>query len=212
MTPEEYLKKPGAPPPGEVAAEAEWGFADELLDSVRGWAEREGRRLVEIRYGHPQDPAAAVAETMRRWLEGRGEAAQRLLVSSFVVHDPWRTITTASVPFWTFFPVCRAAIDLSDYLDKAEYDDIDIMLFNHGTRSRGLADARTWQELAGRARVRGRLLGVDPTAFPADFTTFARYAKALRSLPDATRPWSPLTVHEALAGLTSDPRVGVTWS
>jgi hypothetical protein len=114
------------------------------------------------------------------------------------------------VPFWTFFPVCRAAVDLGAYLDRVAYDEIDVMLFNHGTRSRGLAEVRTWQELAGRARVRGRLLGVDPTAFPADFASFARYAKALRSLPEATRPWSPLAVHEALAGLTSDPRVVVT--
>jgi hypothetical protein len=210
MTAEEYLKEPGAPLPGEVAAEAEWGFADALLDSVRAWAQGEGRRVVEIRYDHPQDPAAAVADTMRRWLEGRGEAARRLLVSSFVVHDPWRTIATASVPFWTFFPVCRAAVDLGAYLDRVAYDEIDVMLFNHGTRSRGLAEVRTWQELAGRARVRGRLLGVDPTAFPADFASFARYAKALRSLPDATCAWSPLAVHEALAGLTSDPRVTVT--
>jgi hypothetical protein len=210
MTAEDYLKEPGAPSPGEVAAEAEWGFAEELLDSVRAWADREGRRVVEIRYGHPQEPAAAVAETMRRWLRERGEAGRRLLVSSFVVHDPWRTITTASVPFWTFFPVSRAAVDLGAYLDRVGYDDIDVMLFNHGTRSRGLADADTWQKLASRARVRGRLLGVNANAFPADFAGFARYAKALRSLPDATRPWSPLAVHEAISGLASDPRVVVT--
>jgi hypothetical protein len=210
MTTEEYLAEPGAPSPGELAAEAEWGFADELLDSVREWADRERRRVVEIRYDHPQAPAAAVAETMRRWLEGRGEPAGRLLVSSFVVHDPWRTITTASVPFWTFFPVRQAAVDLAAYLDHVGYDDIDVMLFNHGTRSRGLADVRTWQELAGRARVRGRLLGADPTAFPADFAGFGRYAKALRSLPDATRPWSPLGVDEALAGLSFDARVMVS--
>ena len=32
----------------------------------------------------------------------RGEAAERLLFGSFVVHDPWCTITTASVHLWTF--------------------------------------------------------------------------------------------------------------
>jgi hypothetical protein len=210
MTAEEYLEGPGAPSPSEVAAEAEWGFGDELLHSVRAWADREGRRVVEIRYDHPKDPAAAVAETMRRWLRERGEAAGRLLVSSFVLHDPWRTITTASVPFWTFFPVRRAAADLAAYLDHAVYDDIDVLLFNHGTRSRGLADARVWQELAGRAGVRGRLLGVDANAFPADFAAYARYAKALRSLPAIGRPRSALAVHDALAGLASDPRVVVT--
>ena len=209
MTPEEYLATPGAPPPDGLAAEAEWGFGEGLLGSVRGWAAEHGHPVIELRYAHPQDPSAAVAETFRRWLRARGEAADRLLVSSFVVHDPWRTITTGSVPFWTFFPVRPAAADLAGYLDCSSYDEIDIMLFSHGADSRGLADARTWQRLADRAGRRGRLLGVDPDAFPADFTTFARYAKALESLPDANGPWSPMPVADAVTGLTGDRRLTV---
>ena len=209
MTPEEYLEAPDAPPPNDVAAEAEWGLADELLSPVYAWAGRHGHPVVEIRYDHPQEPAAAVAETVRNWLRRRGEAAERLLVSSFIVHDPWRTLATASVPFWTFFPVRQAAEDLEAYLDRATYQDIAIMLFNHGVRSRGLVDAQSWEQLAGRARRHGRLLGVDPAAFPADFATFARYTKALKALPDATQPWSPMAVDEALAGLADSPGVTV---
>jgi hypothetical protein len=202
MTPEEYLDAPGVPLPDGTAAEAEWGFAEPLLDGVRAEAHRTGHPVVEVRYGHPQDPAAAVADVLRSWTRRRGGAAQRLLVSSFVLHDPWRTFATGSVPFWTFFPVRSAARDLSDYLAATSYDDVDVLLFNHGARSRGLADARTWQRIAGRARRRGRLLGVDPRAFPADFAVFARYTSALRSLPDAGLPWSPLAVEDALAGLS----------
>ncbi|MDQ4051177.1 MAG: hypothetical protein M3237_00555 [Actinomycetota bacterium] len=209
MTPEEYLEAPEAPSPDETAAEAEWGLDDGLLSSVHAWADRAGHPVVEIRYAHPQDPAAAVADTVRGWLRGRGEPAERLLVSSFIVHDPWRTITSASVPFWTFFPVRRAADDLAAYLDHTAYDDIDVMLFSHGVGSRGLVDAETWREHAGRARRRGRLLGVDAADFPADFTVFARYARALRSLPDAARPWQPMPVDEALAGLADAARVTV---
>jgi hypothetical protein len=209
MNAEEYLEAAGAPPPDETAAEAEWGLAEGLLGSVHAWAGEHGHPVLEIRYGHPQDPAAAVADTVRDWLCAQGEPAERLLVSSFIVHDPWRTITSGSVPFWTFFPVRRAAADLAAYLDRASYDDIDIMLFSHGVSSRGLADARTWQQLADRARVRGRLLGVDPAAFPADFTVFARYSKALRSLPEATRPWVPMAIDEALSGLNRAPGVTV---
>jgi hypothetical protein len=146
---------------------------------------------------------------MRAWLRRRGEGAERLLVSSFVVHDPWRTIVSASVPFWTFFPVRDAADDLGRYLDRATYDDVDIMLFSHGTLSHGLADAPTWQRLADRARRRGRLLGVDSTEFPFDFAVFARYARALRSLPTTNRHWSPLGVDEALDALRTDPRLSV---
>jgi hypothetical protein len=209
MTAEDYQGVPGAPPPDEAAVEAEWGLDDALATSVHDWAGRHGHPVVEICYDHPQDPSAAVAETIRGWLRQRGEAAERLLVSSFVVHDPWRTITSASVPFWTFFPVLPAAADLAEYLDRVTYDQIDITLFSHGVRSRGLADVRTWQQLAARARRQGRLLGVDTSAFPADFAVFARYARALRSLPDATRPWSPLPVEEALDGLRAASRITV---
>ncbi len=209
MTAEEYLVAPNVPAPDGTAAEAEWGFAEPLLDGLREAARRTGHPVVELRYGHPQDPAAAVADVLRSWTRRRGGAAQRLLVSSFVVHDPWRTIATGSVPFWTFFPVQSAARNLSDYLASTSYDDVDVLLFSHGVESRGLADARTWQDIAGRARHRGRLLGVDPRAFPADFAVFARYTSALRSLPDGGLPWSPLVVEDALSGLRRAEEVSV---
>jgi hypothetical protein len=209
MTAEQYLVGPDLPRPNEIAPEAEWGFADPLLDAVRAWAEAAQHPVVQITYHHPQHPASAVADTMRTWLRERGEPAQRLLVSSFIVQDPWRTIATGSVPFWTYFPVAEAADDLAAYLETSIYDDIDIMLFSHGVRSRGLADARAWQRLADRASHRGRLLGTDPSSFPADFPVFVRYTKALRALPDATTPWRPMALEEALAGLAATSRLTV---
>ncbi len=114
------------------------------------------------------------------------------------------------MPFRTFFPVRTAAEALAAYLDEADpYDEIDVLLFNHGVTSRGLAGPQIWRQLTGRARRRERLLGVDESAFPADFAAFARYGPALRSLPSATRPWSPLPVTTALAGLAAHPAVTV---
>jgi hypothetical protein len=209
MPPEEYLDLVGVPTPDDVAREAEWGFDDALMDPVCAWAEHAGHPVVEVRYDHPQHAAAPVAETMRAWLRDHDNPAQRLLVSSFIVHDPWRTLTTGSVPFWTFFPVQSAAADLEAYLGTAAYDEIDIMLFSHGVRSRGLADAQTWQNLADRAGGRGRLLGVDAEQFPADFTAFARYTRALRTLPAARGRRVTMPVEVALAGLAAGPRVSV---
>jgi hypothetical protein len=209
MSAEEYLELPGVPAPDEDSPEAEWGFAEPLLDDVAAWAAAAGHEVVEIRYGHPQDPAAPVADAIRTWLLGQEHTAARLLVSSFVVHDPWRTLTTGSVPFWTFFPVQSAAADLSAYLDGTSYDEIDIMLFSHGARSRGLADATTWQRLADRAVRRGRLLGTDPSSFPADFPVFVRYSRELRRLPEVAHHWTPLPVDHALAGLVTRPGVTV---
>jgi hypothetical protein len=51
---------------------------------------------------------------------------------------------------------------------------------------------------------------VDADAFPADFAAFARYGPALRSLPSATVPWSPLSLADLLAGLDAAPRISVT--
>jgi hypothetical protein len=113
------------------------------------------------------------------------------------------------VPFWTYFPVQESADDLRAYLDRTTYDEIDVMLFSHGVESRGLATAEAWQGLAGRALRRGRLLGVDASAFPADFPAFVRYSRELRSLPDVDVVGPPLLVGDALAGLAADPRVVV---
>jgi hypothetical protein len=209
MTAQEYLTRPDVPIPDDVAPEAEWGFAEPLAEAVEAWGAAAGHPVVEIGYDHPQHPSSAVATTTRSWLRDRGEPAERLLVSSFIVHDPWRTITSGSVPFWTFFPVRSAAADLAAYLDTTTYDDVDIMLFSHGVHSRGLADARTWQQLADRARRQGRLLGTDPSTFPADFPVFARHTRALRSLPDAVTPWRPMPVADALTSLRTEPRLSV---
>lgn len=209
MTSGQYLELPGAPTPDGTAAEAEWGFAEPLLGALHEWSRRSGHPVVEVCYAHPQHPAGPVADVVRAWTRGRGGAGQRLLVSSFVVHDPWRTITTGSVPFWTFFPVQDAAQDLSDYLRRSPYDEVDVMLFSHGAVSRGLADATTWQRIAEQARRRGRLLGVDAKAFPADFAVFARYDSALRSLPEADLPRPPLDLPDALAGLSASHRISV---
>jgi hypothetical protein len=205
MSAEEYLAAPGAPAADDTAPEAEWGFAGPLLDGLVEQAQRRSHPVVEVRFEHPQTPSAAVADTVRSWKRSRGEPAQRLLVSSFIVHDPWRTLASGSVPFWTFFPTQRAALDLAGYLGREQYDEVGVMLFSHGVRSTGLVEAESWQRLAGRARVRGELLGADPDRFPADFATFAHYTDALRKLPVSHRPWRPLSLDDALSGLASAP-------
>jgi hypothetical protein len=214
MSAEDYLAIPGVPAPDATAAEAEWGFDEALLEPLRAWALATGHPVVEISYGHPQHPAAGVADTVRAWLRSQGLAGERLLVSSFIVHDPWRTLTSASVPFWTFFPVLSAADDLAGYLAACDtresgYEEIDIMLFSHGVSSVGIAGATTWQRLAHRAQRRGGLLGTDPTTFPADFAVLARYSKAIGSLAVVDPAPRPMTIEDALAGLSRDPRIRI---
>jgi hypothetical protein len=210
MSAEEYLSAPDVPAPDEDAAEAEWGLSERFATHAREWARRHDHPVVEVSYGHPQDPAAAVADAIRGWLRDAGLPAQRLLVSSFIVHDPWRTLASGSVPFWTFFPVRRAADDLALYLDTASYEEIDVMLFSHGVRSRGLVEAADWEALAGRAGRTGQLLGVNRQAFPADFATFARYGSALGALPQLPQIPKPLDLTVALAATGRSDRMTVS--
>jgi hypothetical protein len=209
MSPQEYLATPGAPQVDDTAPESEWGFAEPLREDIRRWADGRGHPVVELRYDHPQDPAAGVADTVQAWMRQHGGDAERLLVSSFIVHDPWRTITTRSVPYWTFFPTVPAAEALAAYLDSHEFEEIDILLFSHGVVSQGLAEAARWEKLAGRARRHGRLLAVHRAAFPADFATFARYSDALRRLPRARPPGAPMSPGAALRGLGQSGRVTI---
>jgi hypothetical protein len=209
MAPADYLAMPDAPTTDETAAEAEWGFAPELLGDIQAYADERAHPVVEMRYHHPQDMAPAVADTVSAWMREHHIEPRRLLVSSFIVLDPWQAIDTGSVPYWTYFPTRDAADALSNYLDGHSFDEVDVMLFSHGSRSRGLADAGRWERLAQRARRRGRLLAVDRSAFPADFLTFVRYARSLRRLPRAPRPRSPLSVEGALTMLGRSTKVEV---
>jgi hypothetical protein len=149
---------------------------------------------------------------LRSWYQERGEPADRLLVPSFVLGDPWRTIGAGAVPFWTFFPVQPALRALDAHLAAVPpYRSVDILLFQHGVASEGIARPDEWLAAARRHGAIARLLAVDPRRFPHDVASLGRYGHALAALPRATRPWTPLSVTTALddlaaAGLTVSRR------
>lgn len=121
---------------------------------------------------------------------------------SFVLGDPWLTVDTASVPFWTFFSVQPALAALRDHLERSEgYREAYVMLFEHGADSLGIAPPADWAQVLRDAGVRVDFLGLDQARFPHDIGFLARYGPALETLSRATRLWSPLAVPEALTGL-----------
>lgn len=205
-----YLKKPHTPQPDEQAPEAEWGAAPELGEAVERWCRLHDHPLVRLCFVGPQAPAGPAATTIRNWHRDGGRAADRLVVPSFVLGDPWTTLVKGAVPFWTFFGVEAALASLRSYLDEAPpYRHIDIMLFQHGIASAGIAEPDSWLRVAEAHGAHARLLGLDPRRFPHDIATIARYGPALRDLPDATMPWTPLDVHAAIDGLASVPGVTI---
>ena len=113
LEPDAYLRQPRTPVPDDTAPEAEWGAEPGLTAAVAAWCAEHGHPMITITFHGPQAPSAAVAATFRTWYRDRGENDRRLIVPSFILTDPWLTITRAAVPFWTFFSV-QSALDSLD--------------------------------------------------------------------------------------------------
>jgi hypothetical protein len=204
VEPAGYLRRPHTPRPDGEAPEAEWGAEPGFGTAVAAWCAAHGHPLVRLRYTGPQAAAHAVAVVLRDWYRERDEPGDRLLVPSFVLGDPWRTIGAAAVPFWTFFAVQPALRALEAHLARVPpYRAVDVLLFQHGVCSEGIARPDEWLAAARRHGAEARLLAVDPRRFPHDVASLGRYGRALAALPRATRPWSPLRVDRALDGLAA---------
>ncbi len=202
VQPRQYLTRPHTPQPDAQAAEAEWGADAGLGTAVQTWCSSHGHPMIRLAYDGPQRPAHAVAAVLREWYVGRGEDGDRLLVPSFIVGDPWRAVNTAAVPFWTFFSVQPALRALEAHLASSRpYAVVNILLFQHGVNSAGIAAPEEWERVVRRHGATPRLIGLDPRRFPHDIASLGRYGPALDDLPRAHFPWSPLDVGSALDGL-----------
>lgn len=203
-SPEEYLALPHTPAADDVVAESEWGLDPDFRDGVHAWCASRGYGCSEISYDGPQATAAAVATVMRNWYRSRGEPADRLVIPSFILGDPWQTICVAAVPFWTYFSVQPALQSLDAYLTEAEpYAEANVFLFEHGAESPGIATPEQFAAVLRRHGIAGHFQGLDRERFPHDIGTLGRYGKVFDQLPRAEQPWSPLSVEEALRGLAA---------
>ena len=91
---------------------------------------------------------------------------------------------------------------LDAHLQAVEpYRHVDVLLFQHGVASTGIATPPQWLAVARRHGAHARLLAVDPRRFPHDIASLGRHAHALATLPPARRPWSPLDPRHALGAL-----------
>lgn len=219
---EAYLRRYGAPVTGWQAPaadgdspEAEWGFEPGLRDDITAFARRNGFRVARLTFEEPEDLSPPVADLYRGWYEQRGLPAGRLLVDSFMLLDPWWTLRTGAVPYWSVFPVEPSVDNLQRYLDTVvPYDHLHLGLFCHGVESVGTATAEQWRAVLRRAKMSGDFAGVSPERYPADPQTFFDFGRAVRALPDRPpRPQPlPLTAVEAFLrdAAVRYPRVRLT--
>lgn len=169
-------RKWDSPEPDGDRPEAEWGFEPALRVDAERFAREHGYRLQRIVFEQPEDTSPLVADLYRWWYGQRRLPANRLMVESFIVMEPWWALRTGSVPFWMVFNTEPSAEAIERYLGGvASYDEIFMMLFSHGVESVGLVPIDHWRSVLYRARRRGDFLGVDERAYPRDFATFANY-------------------------------------
>ena len=178
LDPRGYLDKPNTPAPNDRAPEAEWGADPGFGEAITEWAVARGHPLVRVRFQGPQAPAHAVATVLRAWSAERGGAQNTLLVPSFALLDPWRTINAGIVPFWAFFSVRPAVQALDDHLaGSASYSDVYVLPFQHGVDSEGIATPAAWAATIRRHGATPHFVGLDLDRFR---TTSACWAVTAR--------------------------------
>lgn len=111
---------------------------------------------------------------------------------SFVLMAPRLIWRAGVVPYWLPFSDGESVGALARYAETARprYRDIDMTLMAHGTDSVGDSGPADWDRVLRAATREGRLAGVDPERFPADFGVYFRYRDRLGAL--AQRPCPPL--------------------
>ncbi|MEV4313589.1 hypothetical protein [Actinocrispum sp. NPDC049592] len=169
--------------PDDESPEAEWGFDSALLDDVHRIAAETGHPVHVVRYPEPHALSGPVANLYHSWL---GTEHPRLLVESFLLIDPTRTLEAGLVALWTMFPVESAVRATVDHVQSApgRYRSVHVGLFPHGVESKGIAMPSLWQ----KALPGVDFLGVDVHRYPADFAALTRYGAELRRLPKVGSP------------------------
>lgn len=171
----------------------EWGFEPELREDIERFAQERGYRIERLVFDEPEQLSPAVAELYRRWYRERGIPDRRLVIESFVLLEPYWALRTGSTPFWMTFNMQPLLDWAQRYLaDAAPFDFIHLMLFAHGVNFVGLPSIDAWRTLLHYGRREGSFLGLDPDAYPAHFTTFARYAQDMHKLPERYPMPAPL--------------------
>jgi hypothetical protein len=201
---EEYLERYGSPvrrwdgpEPDTDSPEAEWGFEEALRDDVLRLARERRYRVRRIVFDTPYSLSPVVADLYRWWYAQRRMPANRLVVGSFVLNDPYWVLRTGSVPYWMVFNMQPSLEALHRYLDaRPPFDDLHLLLFQHGVEATGRTEADQWREVLARARRQGTTLGADLDEFPHDFAQFARYSDAFASLPARYPMPAPLSLED----------------
>lgn len=180
------------PEPDGSVPEAEWGFEPALGGDVERFADERGYDVRRLTFDDSHALSPFVADRYREDYGFTSGESDRLFVQSFALVEPWWTLRTGSVPFWSPFNTRPDARALEGYLANVDpYDEIWSTLFAHGVESAGLASIDRWREVISAAERRSGFVGVDESAYPYDVETQVRYHADLPGTIDARTAHPP---------------------
>lgn len=193
------------PEPNGRIPEAEWGFEPALREDLERVADERGYDFRRLAFDDHRDLSPFVADRYRDRYAARDRSVDRLLVQSFALVEPWWTIRTGSVPYWTAFNTRPDVEFLESYLEESDpYDEIRTTLFSHGMESAGLASIAEWRDVLSNARDEYGFVGVDTEEFPYDVETQVRYHADLPEEIDARYAHPPSMAFDRFESITEE--------
>jgi hypothetical protein len=97
------------------------GFAESLREDILQLASNKEFRVKEISFEDPEDLSPLVADLHVDWYTKLNRPTTRMLVSSFITMEPHWTLRTASIPFWTVFPLQSSFEVTKKYVENSKY-------------------------------------------------------------------------------------------
>jgi hypothetical protein len=164
ITPEEFLKRWPLDLPLEVRRESEWGCPEGFASSVRGYAERLGVELLELRWDHPQHYSLLAYEA---YLSCAGVRDSWVFFDCFNHQNPRTNIETGIPGVWLPFNTEDSWSFAEQFLKGRKFARIYLTLLPSFMDSPDTVALKRWVALMARHGPL-RLVGIDPKNYPAD--------------------------------------------
>ena len=191
------------PPPGRYRdARAEFAVDHGIEAGLREWAHDGRGHTYSVLYGGPDMLAAAVADVYRDWLHAAGKSANRLVVETGRLLDPWQVVRTGTVPYWCEAPTTPAVAAAALWLAGSyPFERVEIFPEPPGRTWSRMATVDQWSVLARFASQWGHLNRTMTRAYPLFRIAPRQVAETLRGYPADLPPPPVLELAPAIAGL-----------
>lgn len=165
-----------------------------------------------VLYSSPSVLSAFTADLHRQWLRDEGPSADRCVVETGPLLDPWHVLTAGLVPYWCESAALRGVDAAEWWLAGSEaFDAVTVLPQPPGVQSEAYATLPRWRALAAFARTRPHVDTLAMTRYPLLPLPAARATSAL-ALMEPADPVPPPRMQVAgfLAALrSSGPGAGL---